>query len=78
MPFIKTMYLRYGLYATIFYDIGTVWEKSESIKKKQFLSGTGVGLNLLLPFDYIVRLDWGFRLHKPIVGQLVLSLSAKF
>lgn len=78
LPIIKNLDIRHGLYFTLFYDIGTVWYKDESIKKKRFLSGAGIGLNFIAPFGYVLRADWGFRLAKPVVGQIGLSLYAKF
>lgn len=78
LPFIGKMNLKYGLYFTLLYDIGTVWNRGDNIFNKRFLSGTGIGLNTILPFGYVLRTEWNFRLGKPIVGQLGLSLSAKF
>lgn len=78
LPIIKNLDLRHGLYFTIIYDIGTVWYKNESILNKRFYSGAGIGLNFIAPFGYVLRADWVFRLDKPVVGQLGLSLSAKF
>jgi outer membrane protein assembly factor BamA len=78
MPFIGKLNLKYGLYLTLLYDIGTVFDRNENIFKKRFLSGTGIGLNVILPFGYVLRTEWNFRLGKPTVGQLGLSLSAKF
>lgn len=78
IPIIKDLDIRHGLYATLIYDIGTVWYKNENIFRKHFISGVGAGLNFIAPFGYIVRTDWVFRLAKPVVGQFVLSLNAKF
>jgi outer membrane protein assembly factor BamA len=75
---INKLYLKYGLYFTIFYDMGTVWDKGTTISKLHFIKGTGIGLNVILPFDYIVRIEWATRIKKPLVGQLGFSLSAKF
>jgi len=78
LPIIKNLDLRHGLYVTLFYDIGTVWYNNENLTKKRFLNGVGIGLNFIAPFGYVLRADWGFRLDKPIVGQIGLSLYAKF
>ncbi len=77
LPIIKNLDIRHGLYFTIIYDIGTVWYKEESLFKKRFLSGAGIGLNFIAPFGYVVRADWVFRFGTPTVGQLGFSLSAK-
>jgi outer membrane protein assembly factor BamA len=78
LPIIKNMELRYGLFFTIIYDVGTVFYNDESIYNKRFLSGTGIGLDFVAPFGYMVRTEWTFRLGKPKVGQFSLSLNAKF
>ena len=78
IPIVKNLDIRHGLYFTLIYDIGTVWYKDEKISTKRFYSGTGIGLNVIAPFGYVVRVDWVFRLGKPTVGQVNFSLSAKF
>lgn len=78
LPVIKNLDLRYGLYATLIYDIGSVWYKHDNIFKQRFISGAGIGINIIAPFGYIARADWVFRLDRKIVGQIGLSLSAKF
>jgi outer membrane protein assembly factor BamA len=78
MPILRKLDLRHGLYFTLFYDVGSVWYKYENVRKVRFLSGAGMGLNVILPFGYIARMDWAFRIARPVVGELGLSLSAKF
>ncbi len=75
---IKKLDLKYGLYFTVLYDIGGVWFKDDNLKKVRFRSGTGIGLNFILPFGYVLRADWAFRIAKPTVGEINLSLNAKF
>ncbi len=78
IPIIKNLDIRHGLYLTLIYDIGTVWYKNERLSDKKFISGAGIGLNVIAPFGYVLRADWVFRLGKPTVGQIGLALSAKF
>lgn len=78
LPIIGHMELRYGLYFTLIYDIGTVFDHTDRIYDQPFLSGTGAGIDVVLPFGVIGRADWVFRTTKPHVGQLGLGLSAKF
>jgi outer membrane protein assembly factor BamA len=78
LPVIKKLDLKYGLYFTILYDIGGVWFKKDNLKNVRFRSGTGIGLNVILPFGYVLRADWAFRIAKPTVGELNISLNAKF
>jgi outer membrane protein assembly factor BamA len=78
IPIIKNLDIRHGLYLTLIYDIGTVWYKHERLSSKRFISGAGIGINIIAPFGYVLRADWVFRLGKPTVGQIGLALSAKF
>lgn len=78
IPIVKNLDLRHGLYFTLIYDIGTIWYKGQNLFNKKFLSGTGIGLNFIAPFGYVLRAEWCFRLTKPIVGQISFGLSAKF
>lgn len=78
LPVIKDLPLKYGLYFTLIYDIGTTWFKNDRLADKRFLSGAGVGLNLIAPFGYVFRIDWVFRMAKPSVGEINLSANAKF
>lgn len=78
LPIIKKLELKHGLFFTIFYDLGGVWNKNDDIRNVRFRSGAGIGLNFILPFGYIVRTDWGFRISKPVVGEFTLHLNAKF
>lgn len=78
IPVIKNLDIRHGLYLTLIYDIGTVWYKHEKLSDKRFISGAGIGINIIAPFGYVLRADWVFRLGKPTVGQIGLALSAKF
>ncbi|MFI5145047.1 MAG: POTRA domain-containing protein [Ignavibacteria bacterium] len=78
MPFISDMELRHGLYGTIIFDAGSIWNKYQKFSKVRFMSGAGIGLNAVLPFGYVCRLEWSFPLTKPSVGQVVATLNAKF
>jgi len=78
LPYLKKFNYRYGLYFTAFYDIGTVWNGNEQFRKVQFLNGTGIGLNAILPFGMIGKVEYAFRLERPITGQVIFGLGAKF
>ena len=62
----------------MFYDLGGVWNRYDKLKNVRFRSGAGIGLNFILPFGYIIRTDWAFRIAKPVVGEIGLHLGAKF
>jgi len=78
IPVIKKLDLKHGLYFTILYDVGAVYNRDQNLKDVKFRSGTGIGLNFILPFGYVIRTEWHFRLGKPIVGRFGLSLNVKF
>ena len=80
VPLANKFSYRYGVYATVFYDLGGVWGRKENIYDTKFESGFGAGLNFLLPFDFVARVDFGVRkLHKDkYKGQIIMALDASF
>ena len=81
LPIAKSFSYRYGAYATLFFDLGGVWTRKESIYDVQFKNGFGAGINFLLPFDFVARLDLGFRkipYKTDYKGQLIIALDASF
>jgi len=79
LPVVKQFSYRYGLYTTLFYDLGGVWGRKENISNTQFKSGYGIGLNFLLPFNFVARTDLGFRReNSKFKGQIIVSLDASF
>ena len=80
LPLAKKFSYRYGVYATLFFDFGGVWGRKENIYSTQFKNGFGGGLNFLLPFDFVGRVDIGFRRIRDnqFKGQLIMSLDASF
>ena len=75
--FLNNIELKYGLFFTVFYDLGSVWNNYERLSNKSFMSGTGIGLNAVLPFGFIGRLEWGIPIAKPLRGQIVVTLNAR-
>jgi hypothetical protein len=56
-----------------------VWGRKENITNTEFKSGFGVGLNFLLPFNFVARTDFGVRKENSVYkGQLIISLDASF
>lgn len=78
IKYTRKLSYKYGLYFTVFYDIGGIWNEDDKIKSIQFQNGTGIGLNAILPFGLIGKVEWAFRLGKPTVGQAIFGLGAKF
>jgi outer membrane protein assembly factor BamA len=61
LPVFRTMTYRYGLYLSPFIDVGSVWDKNNSFSKTQFYSGYGLGLDVILPFNVVGRVDFALR-----------------
>ncbi len=76
---LKKMSYRFALYATVFFDIGTVWNKNSNFFETKYHNGFGVGLNYILPFGLVGRTDFAFRKEdKKFVPQIIFDLSAAF
>lgn len=79
IPGMKMLSYRYGVYATVFIDAGGVWGRGERLFDTRFRNGYGIGLNFLLPFDFVYRTDLAFRNeNKNYKGQIIFSLDASF
>jgi outer membrane translocation and assembly module TamA len=78
LPYLHKLPYRYGLYFITFYDIGTVWNEDDEVRKIRFQNGAGIGLNAIMPFGMIGKIEWAARLSKPTVGQVIFGLGAKF
>ncbi|HEX2788017.1 MAG TPA: BamA/TamA family outer membrane protein [Ignavibacteria bacterium] len=79
ISFLKEMSYKFGLYTTLFFDMGGVWNKSDKLSKTQFRRGFGIGLNALLPFNFVGRMDWAFRRENDkYKGQIIFNLGASF
>ena len=76
---LKKMSYRFALYATVFFDIGTVWNKNSNFFNSKYHNGFGAGLNYILPFGLVGRTDFAFRKEdKKFVPQVIFDLSAAF
>lgn len=76
---LKSLSYKFGLYATLFFDVGGVWNKNDNFFKTQFENGFGAGLNFILPFGFVGRTDFAFRKEgKRFVPQVIFDLDAAF
>lgn len=76
---LKKLNYKFGLYATIFFDAGGVWNKNNNFFDTKFRNGFGVGLNFILPFGFVGRTDLAFRKEqKRFIPQIVIDLDASF
>ncbi|MEP7146495.1 MAG: POTRA domain-containing protein [bacterium] len=76
---LKNLNYKFGLYATLFFDVGGVWNKTDNFFKTQFRNGFGAGLNFILPFGFVGRTDFAFRKEqKKFIFQIIFDLGASF
>jgi len=77
MPVLKNISYRYGLYFSPFFDIAAVW--NDKIRKSQFHPGYGIGLDLILPFNIIGRVDFALRNeNNKFHSQFLFFLNSSF
>ena len=53
---------KYGLYLTLFSDIGGIWNRNQRFLSTQYYPGFGFGLNGTLSFNILARVDVGYRI----------------
>ena len=68
--------IRYALYLTLFGDAGTVWYRNQPLVLNNFLSGYGAGLNLLLSYSFVARVEYAFGGPGFQHGEFILDLGA--
>ncbi len=79
ISFARGFSYQYGLYGTIFLDIGGVMNRTEEVSNVIFRKGFGAGLNMILPFNIVARTDLAFRSNNgKLKPRLVFGLSAFF
>ena len=80
ISFLKGLSYKYGLYLTSFFDIGGVWDKDDNFFETKFRNGYGVGINAILPFDFVGRMDVSFSKKTPgeTSVDIDFGLSASF
>jgi outer membrane protein insertion porin family len=67
---------RYGLYAGVFADAGTIWYRTTPFVKAPWYSGCGAGLHFLLPYSIVIRTEYAMSQRGK--GQFVLDFDASF
>jgi len=79
ISFARGFSYQYGLYGTLFFDIGGVMNRSEELNKVVFRNGFGAGLNIILPFNLVARTDLAFRFSEnTLKPRVVFGLSSFF
>jgi len=76
---LKNLNYKFGLFATVFFDAGGVWNKNDNFFETRFYNGFGAGLNFLLPFGFVGRTDFAFRKdNKKFIPQVIFDLNSTF
>ncbi|MFQ5601743.1 MAG: BamA/TamA family outer membrane protein [bacterium] len=67
---------RFGVSAGLFFDTGAIWLQEDTLAKNTFISGWGAGLHVFLPYQNILRLEYGF--NEDWQGQFIVDLFMTF
>jgi outer membrane protein assembly factor BamA len=67
---------RFGVYAALFGDVGKVWYRGDSFNLHGLLRGYGVGLDFLLPYSAVFRVE--YALNEVRRGEFIFDLSSSF
>jgi outer membrane protein assembly factor BamA len=79
LPVFSELSYKYGLYIAPFFDIGGVWNKIDDFNKTQFRNGYGIGLDVILPFNLIGRIDFALRNeNSKYYSQFIFFLNSSF
>ena len=68
--------MKYSIYFTLFRDAGAVWYQDENLQSKHWQSGMGMGINFILPYSNILRLEYAF--DESGQGEYILDVNAAF
>jgi outer membrane protein assembly factor BamA len=60
IPFPEFSILRYAVCLNLFYDTGEIWDRY-NFKLKELKHGFGGGINFLMPYSIILRLEYAFN-----------------
>ncbi len=67
---------RFGVAVTAFGDAGTVWFRGDPLALDQVVRGYGVGLNFLLPYSTVIRVEYAWNESRR--GEYIFDLGAPF
>jgi len=67
---------RFGITLSAFADVGAVWFRQSGLHSADFLNGQGVGINFLLPYSYVARIEYAW--NEQWKGQWILDLRGSF
>jgi outer membrane protein assembly factor BamA len=67
---------KFGMYAALFGDAGTVWFRRTPLTINNFLKGYGIGLHFLLPYSAVLRAEYGLDEYGK--GEFIFDLGTTF
>ncbi len=67
---------KFGVYAALFFDAGTVWFRGKPFALDTFSKGYGAGLHFLLPYGMVMRTEYGFNEARR--GEFILDFGTSF
>ena len=68
--------LKFGMVAAAFADAGTVWFRHQPFALNNFAKGYGAGIHFILPYSWILRVDYAFNEVRR--GEFILDLGSSF
>jgi outer membrane protein insertion porin family len=68
--------LRFGISAGLFVDTGALWNQNSELSFDRFISGWGGGLHFFLPYQILLRTEYGF--DEDWNGQFIIDMFAWF
>ncbi|RPH36984.1 hypothetical protein EHM92_03620 [bacterium] len=63
---------RFGISLAVFADAGTTWYRGEKLTFNSFHSGYGGGVHFLLPYGYIIRVEYAWNDYRH--GEFIFAL----
>jgi outer membrane protein assembly factor BamA len=67
---------RFGISGGLFVDTGALWFQNDELTTDKFISGWGAGLHFFLPYQNLLRVEYGFDENWD--GQLIIDLFVWF
>ena len=68
--------LRLGVSGALFVDTGALWLQGDELTTDHFVTGWGAGLHFFLPYQNLLRVEYGF--NEDWDGQLIIDLLVAF
>ena len=69
-------FMKFGVYLTLFHDTGAIWDQKEKLGHQHFLSGSGIGLNILLPYSSVLRIERAY--NEDGIGETIFDAQIAF